>query len=95
MIERAPDAVRAVFIHDAVSTPADERARLCDRNIHLFDTYVEAARVACNRGLVALGAVARIAQAAREELERIEFASDAEREARRADLLRDIEAAGL
>lgn len=52
MVETYPDVVKAVFIHDVVQTPDEERKRLADKGIWLVDTYVGAATKAHELGLV-------------------------------------------
>jgi hypothetical protein len=90
MLAVHPEAVRAVFIHDVVDTPEPVRQQWRDKRIFFFDTYVGAAVEAYAVGVIARDGVARVAQATREELERVPFPSEAQRQARRADLERDV-----
>jgi hypothetical protein len=90
MLATYPEAVRAVFIHDVVDTPEPVRQQWRDKRIFFFDTYVGAAVEAYTVGVIARDGVARVVQAAREELERVPFTSEAQRQARRADLERDV-----
>jgi hypothetical protein len=94
MLAAFPAAVRAVFIHDVVDTPEHVRKAWRDKRLFFFDTYVGAALEAYTVGVIARDGVARVARAAREELEKVPFSSEAQREARRAELARDLQRAG-
>jgi len=85
-------SVRGVFIHDVVATPDDERARLRERGVTLFDTYAGAAAMALGAGLVSAEGAARVARAAAAELREIAFADDPARAAMTRVLERDLEA---
>jgi hypothetical protein len=76
-LERAGEAVRAVFIHDVVHTPEDTRARYRERGIVFFDTYVGAAAVAAELGLISSGEALRIARRASKELAALELSAQA------------------
>ncbi len=91
MIERAPDRVRAVLIHDVVGSPPDVRAGWEARGVRFFDTYVGAARSLERMGLLARAAVSAVHAAARAELGAIAFASEVLGQARLAELLRDAD----
>lgn len=93
MLAAYPETVRAVFIHDVVATPEPVRKAWRDKRIFFFDTYVGAAVEAYQVGLIARAGVQRVASTAREELEKVNFASTEQREARRADLLLDLQRA--
>jgi hypothetical protein len=93
MLAAHPDAVRAVFIHDVVATPEDTRKAWRARRIFFFDTYVGAAVEAYEMGVIARDGVARVARAAREELEKVPFTSEEQRQARRAELTSDLQRA--
>jgi hypothetical protein len=90
MLAAAPDAVRAVFIHDVVATPESVRQEWRAKSIFFFDTYVGAALEAYQVGVIARDGVHRVTRAAQEDLEKVPFASVEQREARRADLSRDL-----
>lgn len=90
MREAAPDVVPLVLIHDVVATQEERRAELRAAGVHLFDTYVGAALVAFEAGLISIEAVGRVAATARLELAGVAFAAEAERLAREAELARDI-----
>ena len=89
MLATWPDAVRAVFIHDVVATPEPVRQTWRDKRIFFFDTYVGAALEAFAVGVISREGVARVALAAREDMARVPFVSEAQREARMAELERD------
>ena len=85
-----PEEVRAVFIHDVVDTPEPVRQTWRSKRIFFFDTYVGAAVEAFEVGVIARDGVARVARAAQEDLERVPFTSEPQRQARRAELERDL-----
>jgi hypothetical protein len=89
MLAKWPGAVRAVFIHDVVATPEPVRQTWRDKRIFFFDTYVGAAVEAFAVGVISREGVARVVLAAREEMARVPFASEAQREARMSELERD------
>ncbi|MFY2564478.1 phosphatase domain-containing protein [Corallococcus terminator] len=93
MLTAAPQAVHAVFIHDVVDTPETARRAWREKRIHFFDTYVGAALEAFALGLISRDGLARVALAARESMEGIAFTSAAQRDARKAELLRDLQRA--
>jgi hypothetical protein len=93
MLAAAPEEVRAVFIHDVVATPEPERQAWRARRIFFFDTYLGAALEAYAVGVIARDGVARVARAAREELRAVPFPSEAQRQAREAELARDLQRA--
>ncbi|HLL06054.1 MAG TPA: phosphatase domain-containing protein [Myxococcaceae bacterium] len=93
MLAAAPDAVRAVFIHDVVATPEPVRQAWRAKGIFFFDTYVGAALEAYQVGVIARDGVQRVARATQEELEKVPFGSAEQRDARRADLSRELQRA--
>jgi len=93
MLAAHPESVRAIFIHDVVGTPEPVREVWRAQRIFFFDTYVGAAVEAYEVGVIARDGVARVARAAREELEKIPFTSEAQRQARRDELTRDLQRA--
>jgi len=93
MLAAHPGSVRAIFIHDVVDTPEAGRKAWRAQRIFFFDTYVGAAVEAYELGVIARDGVARVARAAREELEKIPFTSESQREARRNELARDLQRA--
>ncbi|MDY7231646.1 phosphatase domain-containing protein [Hyalangium rubrum] len=93
MLASHPETVRAVFIHDVVDTPELVRKAWRDKRIFFFDTYVGAAVEAYQVGVIARDGVQRVVRTTREELEKVNFGSAEQREARRADLSRDLQRA--
>jgi hypothetical protein len=91
--ERAPEAVKAVFIHDVVATPKDRRDALGAKGVYLFETYVGAAVRAFRLGLISPVGLVRVARAAEEQLRAIDFNDEVQRTARRDELARDLELA--
>jgi hypothetical protein len=90
MLAEHPESVRAVFIHDVIDTPEPVRMTWRGKRIFFFDTYIGAAVEAFEVGVIARDGVARVARAAREELERVPFASESQRQSRVAELERDL-----
>lgn len=91
MLEAAPEAVRGIFIHDVVSTPEPAREELRKRRVYFFDTYAGAALEAYRLGLIQRVGMARVAAAAAAEIKVVPFASEGQREARLAEMRRDID----
>ena len=91
--QRAPEAVKAVFINDVVATPQARRDELAAKGVHLVDTYVGAAARALSLGLISRAGLVRVGKAAEEQLRAIAFTDEAQRRARRDELVRDLEAA--
>lgn len=85
----AVEDVRAVFIHDVVGTPAEERAAHKEHGIHFVDTYVEAAAIARDLGLISADGAQRVLDAAREGVNGVDWKNDAQREAVEALVERD------
>jgi hypothetical protein len=90
MLAAAPHAVHAVFIHDVVATPEAARQEWRQKRIFFFDTYVGAAVEAFQVGVISQDGVARVARAAQESIAGIAFATPAQRQARQAELDRDL-----
>lgn len=90
MLAEYPESVRAVFIHDVVDTPEAIRQTWRGKRIFFFDTYVGAAVEAFEVGVIARDGVDRVARAAQEEMGRVPFTSEAQRQARLAELERDL-----
>jgi hypothetical protein len=90
MLTAHPESVRAVFIHDVVETPESVRMTWRAKRIFFFDTYIGAALEAFEVGVIARDGVARVARAAREDLARVPFTSDSQRQSRVAELERDV-----
>ncbi|XYH98475.1 hypothetical protein ACMHYB_01555 [Sorangium sp. So ce1128] len=90
MLELAPDAVEAVFIHDVVATPEHARLELAVGGVRLFDTYIGAALEALELGLLGPEGAARVAEAAIAAFTAVPFPSHEGREPRRLEVLRDL-----
>ncbi|WP_437833045.1 phosphatase domain-containing protein [Sorangium sp. So ce1153] len=90
MLELAPEAVKAVFIHDVAATPELARLDLAVGGVRLFDTYIGAALEALELGLLGPEGAARVAQAALAAFAAVPFPSHEGREPRRLEVLRDL-----
>lgn len=84
--------VTAVFIHDVVDTPAERRAELAGRGVHLFDTYAGAALAAHFLGVIDEVALAAVLSTTQGELLALATLDAALRQARQRDIDRDAEA---
>lgn len=93
LMQEHGDVVRAVFIHDVVDTPGEERRQWRRDGVVFFDTYVGAAVEAWRKGLVQAEGVRRIIEQARSSLGLIEFKDEAMRAQRVAAQEQDIAAA--
>jgi hypothetical protein len=91
MMEHPGTRMLAVFIHDVVSTSDAERAASRERGVFFNDTYVGAAIDAHALGLLDLDAALRVAGEAASEMDGVPFTDAAQRDARRAELDRDVE----
>ncbi|GAA1160905.1 hypothetical protein GCM10009583_34330 [Ornithinicoccus hortensis] len=65
MLERDPDHVRAVFIHDVAGTDPRDRERLAGTGVYLFDTYAGAAAHALRLDLISSAAARQVRDAVR------------------------------
>ena len=90
MLELAPEAVKAVFIHDVVATPESARLELAVGGVRLFDTYIGVALEALELGLLGPEGAARVAEAALAGFTAIPFPSPDDREPRRLEMIRDV-----
>jgi len=95
LADTASTGVQAVFIHDVVATPEARRRELAEKRIYLFDTYVGAAMAAHACGVLDADGMKHVARAAAHDMAAISFASDAQRQARRTELERDLAASPL
>lgn len=91
MLEQFGDVTDIVVIHDVVGTPDHERAEHAARGIHFVDTYVGAARLMRDRGLIAEAGLERVVAESRAALDSIAWDSDEQRDAVRALIERDAE----
>ena len=92
--EEHPEACPAVFIHDVIATPVDERTRLAGLGIHIVDTYVGAVTTAHGLGIVAGEGVTRVVDETIAALDEVAWESPQQEAATREIVLRDVEAAG-
>ncbi|GAB3622131.1 hypothetical protein GCM10027418_02130 [Mariniluteicoccus endophyticus] len=96
MMSRYPGIAKAVFIHDVVDTPEDERAGHAQRNVFFHDTYVGAAVAARRVGLISAAGLDRVCLETCQGFETVGFASPGAEQRARAWLDRDLsEAATL
>ena len=77
------------LIHDVKGLDARSRAALAGAGVYVFDTYLGAAARAYERQRISRAGLVRVASAALRELRQIDFASDAQRDARWAELRAD------
>ena len=89
MLEQFGKDVDIVVIHDVVNTPSDERARLAAGGINLVDTYIGAARLMHERGLIHQSGLERVIAESYAALDQIAWASAEQQAAVRALLDRD------
>lgn len=87
--------VDAVLIHDVINTDEATRAEYGSQGIVLFDTYVGAANVVHQLGLINDAGLAAVVAACRTGFDDIEWNSAAQEVAARALLARDLTAAGF
>lgn len=90
--ELYPDAMDAVFIHDVVDTPHEERAERAKGRVWFHDTYVGAATKAFELGLISRAGLGRVADDARQALTQIPWEDSAQRERMEALFARDLAA---
>lgn len=86
------DAMDAVFIHDVVDTPPEERAARAEQRIWFHDTYVGAANKALELGLISAAGRQHVLDEARRQVDEIAWESDQQRAAIEALLDRDAAA---
>lgn len=89
LLERFGDVVDIVVIHDVVGTPEDERAAHAAAGIHFVDTYIGAARLMHERGLIAEAGLERVISESYAALDAIAWRSPEQRAAIQALLDRD------
>ncbi|MCB1299787.1 MAG: hypothetical protein KDB28_00510, partial [Tetrasphaera sp.] len=81
------------IIHDVVATSSDERAEWAAKGLHFVDTYVGAAPILREMGLICPKQVARIAEETSAALDAIAWESPEQEAAARALVDRDTKAA--
>ena len=91
--ELYPGKLDVVIIHDVVDTPPERRAEYAAQGIYFHDTYVGAATVLRERGLISDAGLRRVVEEAMTGLDAVRWRS-AEQERRMRDLFdRDVAAA--
>ena len=83
-------SVRGAFIHDVVNTPQAKRDEYRKQGVVFFDSYVGAAAEAFDKGLIHRDGMVRIAQSAISEFKAVKFDSEAQKQARLAEIQRDL-----
>ncbi|MEL4505759.1 phosphatase domain-containing protein [Luteococcus sp. H138] len=91
--ELYPGAMDAVFIHDVVDTPDEERAEHAEHQVWFHDTYVGAANKALELGLISRAGRDHVVDEAQRALEQIKWEDAAQRDRMTALFQRDITAA--
>lgn len=92
MLGAAPDVMDGVFIHDVRHAPAEERKAMAKDGVYFFDTYLGAALVAHDLGLIVPPQVETVSSAVTEEFESVPFDDDEMRAAREQELEADRQA---
>lgn len=82
--QRLEHVLDIVFVHDVVHTPDAERVRLSAERIHLVDTYIGAARIAHERGLIARAGLDRVIEESFAALDDVRWSSVEQEHATRA-----------
>ena len=90
MYEAHPDAVRVVFIHDVKGLSAAEREELRGERIYVVDTYVEAARLAHEYGLISERGLREVIGEVERLTAEVEFNSEEQRAETLALVQRDL-----
>lgn len=85
-----PDHLDVVLIHDVVDTPASERADRAAQGIHFFDTYVGAAAVSLERGLISRAGFDGVVAETRAGLDAVRWDSPVQERAVRDLVERDL-----
>jgi len=93
ILQQHPESVATVIIHDVVATSSDERAEWAAKGLHFVDTYVGAAPILREMGLICPKQVARIAEETSAALDAIAWESPEQEAAARALVDRDTKAA--
>lgn len=91
LLERHPDKVKGVFIHNVTGLNDEQKAEFRQKGIRVFDTYVGAAVEAFDLGLITSEGLREVARSAQSDLAAIEFEDAAQKAAREADLTADLE----
>ena len=94
MLDKHPEKVKGVFIHDVVGLSQEQRSDMRSKGIRVFDTYLGAAVEAHELGLMSEAGLVRVADAAKNGFEAIEWDSEEQRVQAFAMLQRDLERLG-
>jgi hypothetical protein len=90
MLDKHPEKIKGVFIHDVVGLSQEKRDEMRTRGIRVFDTYLGAAIEAHELGLMSDDGLSRVASASEEGFEAIQWDSE-EQQARAFEMLqRDL-----
>lgn len=92
LVAQHPEAIRLVLIHDVVGTGPTERERLAQLGIHCHDTYVGAAVVAYQAGLISRASLERVAREAVGGFAHVRWDSTTQRDQMRDLFERDLAA---
>ena len=90
LIQVEAAAVRLVLIHDVVGTPEGVRAEHAAQGVHFHDTYVGAAALAFEHGLISRAGLLTVADEAVRGLEHTRWDTVAQRDAMRDFFERDL-----
>lgn len=94
MYQSFPEALAAVFIHDVVSTPLEQRSAYANQGIWFFDSYVGAAHRAHHLGLISDDGLSRVITETRAGFDAIIWDTQAQEQRMRALLDRDVADSG-
>lgn len=90
MVDRFPDKVNGVFIHNVTGLSAEEKQAFREKGVRVYDTYVGAAVEAYDLSLISRQGLQRVAEAAQTDLAAIEFDTPEQRAARESELALDV-----
>lgn len=91
MLGKYPDDVKGVFIHDVVGLTPEKRNEMRAKGVRVFDTYVGAAAEAHELGLISEAGLSRIAEAAKQGFDAIQWDSEEQRVQAYEMLERDLQ----
>lgn len=92
LVNRHPEAIRLVLIHDVAGTGPTERELLSQRGIHFHDTYIGAALIAYEHHLISRISLERVAREAVGGFAHVRWDSTAQRSRMRDLFERDLAA---
>lgn len=85
-----PNQVKGVFIHNVTDLSPEQKEAYAAKGIRVYDTYVGAAVEAHKLGLISSEGLKRVAEATQSDLAKVPFTDEQQRQAREADLQRDL-----